>query len=118
LSLPETWGPLQYKMIDAMKKFYKIFPPRIEGFRQIYGIEISQSKLPKYNDHELSEETYLPTKDDCESAYRMLCSPGQKIDKESILNQIGKNAINSGFNLKKNWRLINERNIEIWVKNK
>ena len=59
---------------------------------------------------------YLPNKDDFESAYRMLCSPGENIDKDSILDQIEKTAINSGRNLKTNWRLITERNIEIWVK--
>ena len=77
------------------------------------------------NDYSLSKEDaiiphlspgdYLPTKEDFESAYRMLCSPGQKIDKGAILDQIEKNAINSGRNLKINWRLITERNIEIWV---
>jgi len=61
---------------------------------------------------------YIPSKDDFESVYRMLCSPGQKIDKESILDQIEKNAINSGFNLKDNWRLITELNINIWVNDK
>jgi hypothetical protein len=68
----------------------------------------SQSRVPILP---LSYGDYLPNKDNFESAYRMLCSPGQKIDKESILNQIDKNAINSGYNLKKNWRMITEKNI-------
>jgi hypothetical protein len=62
-----------------------------------------------------AKNDYLPNKDDFESAYRMLCSPGEKIDKDSILDQIEKNAINSSRNLKTNWRLITERNIKIWV---
>jgi hypothetical protein len=62
-----------------------------------------------------SSGNYLPTKDDFESAYRMLGSPGQNIHKDSILDQIEKNAINSRQNLKENWRLITERNIKNWI---
>ena len=58
---------------------------------------------------------YLPNEDDFESAYRQLCSPGQKLDEDSVLDQIEKNAIKSGYNLKEHWRLITKRNIQIWV---
>ena len=77
------------------------------------GLENEEYKTDSYVQG--SRNDYLPNKEDFESAYRMLCSPGQKIDKKSILDQIEKNALNSGRNLKTNWRLITERNIEIWV---
>jgi hypothetical protein len=60
---------------------------------------------------------YLPTKTDFESAYKMLCSPGKEIGVGKVLDQIEKNALNSGFNLKLNWRMITERNIKIWSGN-
>ena len=77
------------------------------------GLENEEYKTDSYVQG--SRNDYLPNKEDFESAYRMLCSPGQKINKDSILDQIEKNALNSGRNLKTNWRLITERNIEIWV---
>ena len=79
-----------------------------------------------YNDNSFSKEDapiflrssgdYLPNKDDFVSAYRMICPSGNRINIDSVLDQIEKNAVNSGHNLKKNWRLIIERNIEIWSK--
>jgi hypothetical protein len=63
-----------------------------------------------------SSGDYLPHKDDFECAYRMICSYGDKIPIDSVLDQIEKNAINTGHNLKINWRLNTERNIELWKK--
>jgi hypothetical protein len=80
--------------------------------------DVNYSELSLRIKHQTSKEGVLPNKDDFESAYRMLSSPGKEIDKNSILDQIYKNAIKSGYNLKPNWRLITERNIEIWVKEK
>ena len=59
---------------------------------------------------------YVPTKEDVESAYDMLGSRGEEIDIDSVLDQIERNVTNYGHNLKANWRLITERNIEIWFK--
>ena len=63
-----------------------------------------------------SSGDYIPTKDDFASAYRMICPSGDRIHINSVLDQIEINITNSGYNLKNNWRLITERNIEIWVK--
>jgi|GEM_PF-4311555 len=59
-------------------------------------------------------DAYLPTKEDFESAYRMLTRPGESISIDSVLNQIEVNAKNNGFLLNGDWRLITEKNIEVW----
>lgn len=59
---------------------------------------------------------YLPTKEDFEAAYRRRCSLGGKIAIDLVLDQIEIDAISSGHILKKNWRQITEKNIELWSK--
>ena len=63
-----------------------------------------------------SSGDYLPDKDDFEAAYRKICSPRGEIAIDSVLDQIEKDAINKGHFLRKNWRLITERNIAKWSK--
>jgi len=59
---------------------------------------------------------YLPTKEDFESAYRMLARMGVEISVDTILDKIETNANDSNTLLKDNWRIITEKNIEIWSK--
>ena len=59
---------------------------------------------------------YQPNQDDFESAYRMLCSPGKSFEEDLVLDRIEKNATESGYHLKENWRVITKRNIELWTK--
>jgi len=59
----------------------------------------------------------LPTKENFETAYRMLTRPGETISIDAILDQIEKSANGKGHSLKNNWRIITEKNIEIWAKN-
>lgn len=59
---------------------------------------------------------YQPNQDDFESAYRMLCSPGKSFEADLVLDQIEKNATESGYHLKENWRVITKRNIKLWTK--
>ena len=95
------------------------------NYRIRYNSDTLNALVEKANYRNINEDTpiqlrssgnYLPTREDYESAYRMLCSPGQPIENDSILDQVEKNAINSGHNLKEQWRLITGKNIEIWVK--
>jgi len=58
----------------------------------------------------------FPSKEDFESAYRMLTRPGESISIDSVLNQLEINAKNEGHLLKSDWRMVTEKNIEIWSK--
>lgn len=58
----------------------------------------------------------IPTKDDFESAYRMLARPGQSISIDAVLDQIETNTRNKILTLQNNWRMITEENIKIWSK--
>jgi hypothetical protein len=63
-------------------------------------------------------DSYLPRKDDFEVAYRSLTLPGQEVSIDAILDQIKINVIKAGVNLKEDWRIITERNIERWSSKK
>jgi hypothetical protein len=79
--------------------------------------EALSGKNPNNNQIKLSG-TYLPNKEDFESAYRMLTRPGEPISLDAVLNQIEINAKKEGHVPKDNWRMITERNIEIWSSKK
>lgn len=59
---------------------------------------------------------YEPTKEDFESAYCALTRPGETISIDSVLDQMEINAMKKGLSLKSNWRMVTEKNIEIWSK--
>jgi hypothetical protein len=60
--------------------------------------------------------SYIPTIQDFESAYRLLTRPGQKISLDTILDQIAISIRKTGNILKENWRNITEENIKKWTK--
>jgi hypothetical protein len=60
--------------------------------------------------------SYLPTEENFESAYRTLTRPGETISIDTVLDQLENNAKKMGRSLKNNWRIITEKNIEIWSK--
>ena len=62
------------------------------------------------------DNNYLPTKEDFESAYRALTRPGETIAIDAVLAQLESNVKKKGLSLKSNWRMITEKNIEIWSK--
>lgn len=64
------------------------------------------------------DNNYLPTIEDLEIAYRMLTRHGEAIASDLVLDQIEIIMKNRGLSLKINWRLITEKNIEIWAKKK
>lgn len=59
---------------------------------------------------------YLPNKEDFETAYRTLTRPGETISIDLVLDQMQINAMKKDLSLKNNWRIITEKNIEIWSK--
>ena len=59
---------------------------------------------------------YLPSEEDFESAYRMLTRLGEAISIDTVLDKIEVHAVKMGLSLKSNWRMITEKNIEIWAK--
>ena len=59
---------------------------------------------------------YLPTKEDSETAIRMLTRPGEAITIDTVMDQLEINANKKGLSLNNNWRMITEKNIEIWSK--
>lgn len=64
----------------------------------------------------LQDNSYIPTKEDSESAYRILTPLGNSISIDTVLDQIEINAKKDGHLLKSDWRMITENNIEIWSK--
>jgi hypothetical protein len=58
--------------------------------------------------------TYLPTKEDFEVAYRTLTRLGEHIPVDAVLDQIEISLKKEGHMLKNDWRMITESNIEIW----
>jgi hypothetical protein len=103
-----------------LKKLEDLTENELDNFLDLIASAYNENP-PSGGDALISSRSYgdyLPTKDDVESAYDMLGSRGEEIDIDSILDQIDKNATNSGRNLKANWRLITEKNIEMWSKKK
>lgn len=69
--------------------------------------------LPKEPPH----RSYLPNREDFESAYRSLARLGQEVSIDDVLDKIASDAIKAGFTLKDQWRMKTERNIrEFWSK--
>ena len=65
------------------------------------------------------DEAYLPTREDFESAYKMLTHIRGEILIDRILDQIETSVKNAGFSLKRDWRIITEKNIlDTWSKTK
>ena len=62
------------------------------------------------------DSALLPSKEDFESAYRTLTRLGDELSLDAILDQIEINVTKAGRTLKSNWRMITEKNIEIWSK--
>jgi hypothetical protein len=84
---------------------------RIEGFkgerRPDKASDISGNKM-------FSSCEYLPAKGDVEKAHKKLSSTGDYVEIEVLLDQVEKDCLDQGHELKSNWRLITERNIDIW----
>jgi hypothetical protein len=71
-----------------------------------------QNSLP-YDQHQIN--SYLPSKKDFESAYRMLAQLGEAVSVDSVLEQVEIIIKNNGLSLRNDWRMLTERNIAIWA---
>ncbi len=86
---------------------------KIEGFK---GEKRPDSTDDSDRSTDPSLKNYLPTKSDVELAISQLPLE-MKENIPAILDQVEKNALVDGKQLKENWRIITERNIkEIWFK--
>ena len=63
---------------------------------------------------QFQDNSHLPTKENFESTYRALARLGDELSLDAILDQIEINVTKTGLALKSNWRMITEKNIEIW----
>ena len=63
-----------------------------------------------------SKVNYLPSKADVERANNLILTCGGNLELEDVLNMIEKNCLEKGETLKQNWKMITERNIEMWFK--
>ena len=99
-----SWDSIIDQLLNQMSRFITAIEPAAPG----NGAPIRTTIIRK-------AETYLPPKVDVElAANQIFYATGGDID--AILDQVEKNAIGKGKNLKTNWRMITERNIAIWFK--
>lgn len=94
--------------------------PRFKGFNQVRQ-KLDPENYPRFKKRlerviQPQDNGYLPNKEDIESAYRMLTRPGEAISIDTVLDKIEVHAVKMGLSLKSNWRMITEKNIEIWWK--
>jgi|GEM_PF-1861726 len=106
---------------DSRNRNSAMKPHKLKIIKDTNGIVRFASDMPSnYNctDYFINgdKNSHLPTREDFESAYRMLARPGDSIQIDSVLNQIEVNARKNLVLLKNNWRIITEKNIEDWSK--
>lgn len=79
-------------------------------------IDKKTSETPKVLSHAHPQDNgYLPSKEDFESAYRMLVRIGDSVSIDAVLEQIEFNTKSKGFLLNNDWRMFTERNIANWA---
>jgi hypothetical protein len=61
------------------------------------------------------EEGYLPTRTDCENAYRELAEEGESLLMLNLLDQIQRNVEKMGKDLHPQWRSLTEKNLAEWL---
>lgn len=85
--------------------------------RSLLGTGAYRYDTPPIQTHtKTKDDAFLPTKEEFESAYRKLVRPVEGISIDAVLDQIETNANNKSLTLPSNWRMITEKNIEIWSK--
>jgi hypothetical protein len=125
-----TGGAFEYRI--AVDWFIDLShsPFSVQQLRELLGytprgtikkIVEHRAKIEKFiseiDNSNIHESNCLPTKEEFESAYRALIRPGGTIAIDAVLDQIERCAREKGLLLKSNWRMITEKNIEIWSKN-
>jgi hypothetical protein len=115
---PET-AAKKYPVLSPLTKFEKVIVYITIKAQREFRFHISYKNEKTFLDEDSailrrSYGDYLPTKEDAENAYDMLVSREEEIDSDSLLDQIEINVTDSKRNLKSNWRLITESNLQIW----
>ena len=102
--------------IDILKKhILESYEWQLSKMRLVSNISTTNN-ASQQNNSQPQDNNYLPTKDDFELAYRSLTRLGDELSLDAILDQIEINITKAGLSLKSNWRIITEKNIEIWSK--
>ena len=74
----------------------------------------AQDETQKDNDTDRKEH-YLPTENDCEQAVEALFESGRDgFDKREIISWLASYFDRNSVQLKDNWRMVTQRNIDIW----
>lgn len=68
-----------------------------------------------FNNPSEGENDYIPTREDFESAYANCARCGEAVSVDVVLNAIDAANKSCGRTLHPRWRLITEKNIEIWA---
>jgi len=107
------------KLLKEIKNAYRV--ELIENgdrfqFQSEKSLVSSTNNASQQTSAQPHDNSYLPSKDDFETAYRTLANPGVTIYIDSVLDQLEINAKKNRLLLKDNWRVITEKNIEGWSK--
>jgi len=97
------------------KQIFESYELKLNELSLVSKVSKTNNALQQNSDQSL-DNTYLPTKEDFESAYRTLTRFGETVFVDAVLDQIEINAKKESRTLKNNWRLITESSIEIWSK--
>ena len=93
---------------------------RAAYFVKCHYLRIEPSKLKEISKGGKSSETpktnYLPTKADCEMALKALqkLGKGSSVSKEELFDWLEQHFQDKGISMKSNWKVITERNLDIW----
>ena len=124
-----TGGAFEYRIAVDWFIDLSCSPFSVQQLKELLGytprgtikkIVVHRAKIEKFireiENTKALESSYLPTKEDFESAYRALARPRESISIDEVLDQLETSAKKKGLSLKSNWRIITEKNIEIWSK--
>ena len=100
---------------DSRNKNTNMKPHRLKIVKAANGAVMFSSESRnsyKYSDTVTDNDDVLPSKEDFESAYRVLTRHEETISIDSVLDQLEIEVKKKGHTLKNNWRTIMEKNIE------
>lgn len=110
------------KVVRAIKDFADIlnvdFQTVIDGLERALELGRVAGNIDKPTEETRKinnfSNKYIPNFNDFKLAYRTIAKLGQEASLDAVLDQIETTATKAGHNLKESWRMVTERNIEIW----